>query len=107
MALITNPQVRAFSNEKARLIADLIEKCRRTCEQFLIDIVEIENNAAFSGAQNADTIDDGADVDGRQVVTKLDLLGLKFVAEKMAEAANVDDRETIVSKYSVNVTPLF
>lgn len=110
MADITNPQVVKFCNEKARLLADLIEKTRRTAEQFAIDVVgEFEAIVGASGQGNAngDTIIDGAARDGRSIITKGDILGLKFVAEQIVAAANADDREALVAKVSVNGQPAF
>ena len=106
MADITNPEVVRFCSEKARALADLIERTRRTAEQFAIDVVtEFEGNT--SGNVNGDVIVDGAALDGRSVITKGDILGLKFVAEQIAAAANLDDREALVAKVSVNGQPAF
>lgn len=106
MADITNVQAIKFCNEKARVLADLIEKTRRTAEQFAIDITtEFENNV--SGNANGDIIIDGAATDGRNIITKNDVLGLKYVAEQAVIALNTDDRETLVAKVSVNGQPAY
>jgi len=106
MADITNPQAIKFSNEKARVIADLLEKTFRTCDQFMLDIVgEFEGNTG--GNANDDVLIDGAASDGRGVLTKLDIGALKFVVEKIQEAANVSDRRAVVAKVSVNGQPAF
>lgn len=106
MANITNVQAIKFCNEKARTLADLIERTRRTAEQFMIDITT-EFEANVSGNDNADVMIDGAAQDGRSIITKGDVLGLKFVAEQAIATLNQDDRETLVSKVSVNGTPIF
>lgn len=106
MAAITNPQAVAFCNNKARRLADLIESCRRTCEQFAIDIAA-EFEANTGGNADGDTVSDGAATDGRQVITKLNIAGLKFVAAALATSLNTDDRATLVANVSVNGAPLF
>lgn len=106
MADIINVQAVKFSNEKARTLADLIEKTRRTAEQFAIDITT-EFEAQVSGNDNADVIIDGAATDGRSIITKGDILGLKYVAEQAVIALNLDDRETLVAKVSVQGAPLY
>jgi len=106
MADITNPQVIRFCNEKARVLADLIETTRRTAEQFAIDIVpEFEGHT--SGNVNADVVVDGAETDGRQIVTKGGIGGLKYVAEQLVTCLTTDDRESLVAVVSVNGTPRF
>ena len=106
MADIVNAQAVAFCNNKARIVADLIERTRRTCEQFAIDIVT-EWEANTVGNANGDVVIDGSERDGRNRITKVDIAALKFVAEKIAEAANLDDREALVAKVSVNGQPAF
>ncbi len=106
MANITNPQAVHFCNEKLRPMADLVEKVRRTGEQFLIDITtEFENNTG--GNVDGDVVIDGAATDGRSVITKLNVAQVKFVVEQMVTTLNTDDRETLIANVSVNGTPLF
>jgi hypothetical protein len=109
MADITNPQAVKFCNEKLRVLSDLIEKTRRTAEQFAIDIVT-EFEANTSGNANGDVIVDnpnGAGSDGRSVITKQNVLEVKFVAEQMVAALTQDDREALVANVSVNGQPAF
>lgn len=106
MADITNEQVKRFCNERVRILADLIQSCRRTCEQIAIEFPG-SFEAFVSENANGDVILDGALTDGRSIITKGDVLGLKFVAEKIAEAANLDDREALVAKVAVNGEPKF
>lgn len=106
MAVITNPQAVRFCNEKARVLADHIEKTRRMAEQFAIDIVT-EFEAHTGGNANGDVVADGADVDGRGEITKLDVGALKYVAEQLVTCLTADDREALVSAVAVNGTPLF
>lgn len=106
MADITNPQAIKFCNEKLRPLADLIEKTRRTAEQFAVDIVT-EFEAHTSGNANGDVILDGAATDGRSIITKQNVAEVKFVAEQIAAAANQDDRELLIANVSVNGQPLF
>jgi hypothetical protein len=107
MANITNPQIIQFANEKCRRLANLIESMRRTCEQFAVEVAIIEQLAAYSGAQDADVILDGAEIDGRKVVTKVRIAELKYVAGQIAAAANQDDRETLVGNWVTHGEPLF
>ncbi len=106
MANITNPQAVNFCNNKARRLADLIEKARRTAEQFLIDITT-EFEANVGGNANEDVIIDGAATDGRQVITKQNIAEVKYVAEQLVACLNQDDRETLIANVSVNGDPLF
>ena len=109
MANITSPQVISLWNAHARPLADLIERCRRTCEAFVVDAVAIEAVIGGSGAGNAngDVIVDGAATDGRSICTKQNFLELKFVAEQIAAAANQDDREQLIHNIVVNGAPLY
>ena len=106
MANITNPQAVAFCNQKLRPLADLIEKVRRTAEQFAIDVAT-EFEANTGGNANSDVIIDGAAVDGRSVITKQNVLEVKFVAEQMVAALTQDDREALIAAVSVNGQPIF
>lgn len=106
MADITNPQAVRFCNEKLRPLADLIEKVRRTAEQFAIDITT-EFEAHTSGNANGDAIVDGSASDGRQPITKGNVLEVKFVAEQMVAALTQDDREQLIANVSVNGQPLY
>ena len=107
MADITNSQIVHFANEKCRILADLIEKTRRTAEQFALDVVAIEGLAAYTGAADADVIIDGSATDGRQTATKLSIGQLKYVAGQMVTALTTDDRAQLVANWSVNGTPAF
>lgn len=104
--MITNPQAVKHCNEKVRPVADLIERTRRTCEQFLIDITT-EFEANTSGDDPSTVVDDGASVDGRSVITKQNVSEVKFVAEQIVAAATQDDRATLIANVSVNGQPLF
>lgn len=105
MADITNEEAVRFCNEKARTLADLIEKTRRTAEQFAIDIVT-EFEAHTSGNANGDTIL-GASTGGRSLLTKQHVLELKFVAEQAVAALTQDDREQLIANVSVNGQPIY
>ena len=106
MADITHPEAVRFSNEKARTMADLLEQTFRACDQFMLDVMgEFEANT--SGNANGDVIVDGSSSDGRSTLTKQDIAALKFVVEKIQEAADIDDRRAIVAKASVNGQPAF
>lgn len=106
MADITHAEATAFCNAKARRLADVIETARRTAQQFALDIVaEFESHTG--GNANGDVILDGAASDGRSIITKGDILGLKFVAEQLVAALILDDRPALVAKVSVHGEPLF
>lgn len=105
MVDITRPQAVKFANEKARVFADLVERTRRTAQQFLVDVVAFESGTA--GNADADVINDGSDVDGRNRVTKGNVAQLKFVAEQLVAALTIDDRQQIVARWSVNGQPVF
>jgi hypothetical protein len=102
---ITNPLAVRFANERSRTIADIIETMDRTCQQFMIEVLDFE--AATSGHADTDVIADGSATDGRTTVTKLDVLALKYVVEQVLAAMATDDRRQVVGKWSVNGRPLY
>ncbi len=105
MADITNAQAVRFVNEQARPMADLIEKARRTAEQFAINVVAFE--ADTSGNANGDVVIDGAATDGRPLCTKQKIAELKYVAEQMVAALTADNREELVHGLVTNGQPIF
>lgn len=106
MANIVNATAVKFCNEKARVLADLIEKTRRTAEQFALDIVvEFEN--LTGGNSGGDLIVDGSATDGRQPITKDSIAALKFVAEQLVVSLTTDDRADLVAGVSVNGQPSY
>lgn len=102
---ITNPAVVRNWNEQGRPMADLIEKVRRTGEQYLINIAP--NEAAIAGNANGDVIVDGSETDGRSICAKQNFLELKYVVEQLVTCLNQDDRATLIANVSVNGVPLF
>ena len=108
MADITNRQAINFLTNKARPLADLMEKVRRSAEQFAIDIVtEFEANVGENAGEDVIADGSGTATDGRQIVTKDGMAGLKYVAEQMVACLNQDDRETLVGNVSVDGRPIF
>lgn len=105
MANITDAQAVRFVNENARPMADLIEKVRRTAEQFAINVVAFE--AVTGGNANGDIVIDGAASDGRPIATKGKVAALKYVAEQLVACLNQDDREVLVHDLSINGQPIF
>lgn len=106
MAAITSPQAVAFVNERARPMADLISKMRRTLPQFMLEVVS-DFEANTGGNVNGDTVSDGAAEDGRTVLNKGDIAALKFVVEQLETCLATDDRTAIAAKPSVNSQPIF
>jgi hypothetical protein len=87
MALISDPTVVAFCNQVVRPIADRMVGMKAT--------IDIEAatwtatiNPILAGFADGDTIDDGADQDGRTVLTKSDIVD--FVTEMNAFKAQLD-----------------
>ena len=106
MADITSPIVKKFANEKLRIMADMVEEVRRTGEQFLIDVVtEAEN--IIAGNDPGDIIVDGAETDGRSIITKQSVGEVKYVVEQLVACLNQDDRESLIANVSVNGAPRF
>lgn len=106
MAEITNPQAVRFCNEDARTIADALCTLRRTIPQFMLNVVrDFEANTGSNSAQ--DSIIDGAQIDGRPMVVKVNVGELKYVCEQIGIALNTDDRADIVNRWAVNGTPLY
>lgn len=103
---ITNPQAVKFANEKARRIADLIVSLDRTLTQFQLDVVRDFENITV-GNVDADKIIDGAALDGRNQVTKVNVAQLKYVVEKLKECLDLEDRRANVNKWNVNGDPIF
>lgn len=103
---ITNPQAVKFSNEKARTLANAIQTMDRTLSQFMLDVVTAFE--ANTGA-NADgeVIEDNATLDGRPVVTKVNVAELKFVVEQLQATMAVSDRRAVVNRFVNNGQPLY
>lgn len=106
MANITNTQAVRFCNEKARVLADLVEKTRRTAQQFALDVVS-EFEANVGGNAGGDLVVDGSATDGRQPVTKDSIAALKYVAEQLVTCLTTDDRAVLVANVSVNGQPAY
>ena len=108
MADITNKQAVGFLVNKCRPVADIVEKARRTAQQFAIDVPgEFE---AFVGENaNEDVVADGSDTatDGRQIITKADVASLKYVLEQMVTTLTSFDFSATVSKFSMDGRPIF
>ena len=103
---ITNPQAVKFSNEKARTLANHIASMDRTLTQFMLDVVTAFE-ANTGGNTNGEVIEDGATIDGRPVVTKVNVAELKFVVEQLQAAMATDDRRVIVNKWVNQGQPLY
>lgn len=102
---INNSQAIKFCNEKARPLADAIGRLVRTMPQFMIEVAEYEK---FTEANpESDKMDDGAERDGRPIVTKKDIAALKYVVERLIECMDQDDRIEIVNRVAVNTLPHF
>jgi hypothetical protein len=103
---ITNSQAIRFSNEEARVIADLLGKFIRCAPKFMQDIVLM-----FEANTDANTDDefiiDGSAQDGRVRQTKLHMAQLKYVVEQVYAACTQDDREDTVNRWAVNSLPPF
>ena len=108
MANITNRQAINFLVNKCRPVSDLVEKARRTAQQLAIDIPN-EFEAFVSDNASEDVIADGSDsaTDGRQIITKGDVLALKYVLEQMVATLTSFDFDTTVSKFSLDGRPIF
>ncbi len=104
--MITDAQAVRFANENARTIADLIGKLDRTLDQFALNVVR-DFEAKTSGNTSGEVIDDGADEDGRNAVTKNNVAQLKFVCEQLKACLDTDDRRAIVNTWAVNTQPIY
>lgn len=102
---ITNPQAVKFSNEKARTLANHIASMDRTLTQFMLDVVAFEANTSANAA--GEVIEDNATLDGRPVVTKVNVAELKFVVEQLQATMAVSDRRAVVNRFVNNGQPLY
>lgn len=121
--MITSPEAKKFSNERARLAANLVERAMRTIDQFLIETVdylaipevatlfaEFINGGTSSDRKaeiSAIVIDDNAGLDGRPIATFGKILELKYTLEQIQNAINVGDLRQLLSKLAIDSTPIF
>ncbi len=105
MANIDNPQTRIFANTKLRPMADLIAKMIRTLPEFTIAMNEYK--ALNSGAANGDIIIDGAELDGRKIITHLSALQVEGIVTDLATFYAANNRTPSVNTVAVNTTPIF
>jgi len=79
MAEITNPQIVLFANERARTMADTVERFSALVDAWVADYAaqaiatQITNDGNGAGA----TIADGSETDGRQRITGTKIVNLK------------------------------
>ncbi len=105
MADITDPQVRRFANEKARVLADLATKYYYAALAF-----QNEWDATGMGAlipNSADVIVDGSATDGRTPITGANVNGLQgHVAAMVTELeANTNQKLSVLLNIEVNGSP--
>lgn len=107
MAVNTNPIVIKFSNEKARVFADAL--CQTIASaQALVD----DWNANSLGTlitNNADTVADGSDTDGRYPSTHQKLLAIKTLADSVVSfgSTGTPSRYQQLLTFAVNRAPRF
>lgn len=106
MADITSPQAIKFCNEKARIMADLIEQMDRTAQQFMLDI-QADYEAVTQGNANEDSIIDGALQDGRPQLIHYNIGALKYACEKILDRITTMELRGLVGAVSVNGQPKF
>jgi hypothetical protein len=120
---ITSPAAKAYSNQRARVTANLVEKAVRTIDQFLVETVDYlaipEVAALFAEYINvattqlrkdeiaAEVISDDAASDGRPIATFGKILELKYTLEQLQNAINVGDLRQLLSKLASDSTPIF
>ena len=101
---ITDPQPVRFS-KKARNLAEALASVDRTLTQFALKVVDFESQT--SGNDNADTIEDNANVEGMPIHTKGDIAALKYVFEQLKACLDIDDRRAVINRFVANSTPIF
>ncbi len=89
MADITDVQVVAFSNQRARTVADKLAALLPVLTAWQADYAAIGILAKINAAGGANYIADGSDVDGRIRVTGTGILNLKAAIDQIVTAMNV------------------
>lgn len=118
MAAITNAQVVKWANERARPIADVIERLFYLGQAYANDYVAQNINQLMQGNANGDQIDDGSipggefqgggPADGRQIITKgqLNQLQSAMVAINAALVAGSPSPKQVADQIEVNGSKL-
>lgn len=107
MANITNAEAVSFCNEKARTLANLIEKMDRTLDAFALDVVQMFESNTGGNGDNDPIIDYSGVPDARHRVTKIDVPKLKYVCEQLKACMNTDDRRAVVHNWATDGTPIY
>ena len=103
MAEITTPQVVAFANQRARVLADLLEATYETCKRFQAEW------ASVTVPDLPDLIADGSATDGRKRISGAHLHGLKAAADAVVTwfETGTPSRIEQVRQITVNGQPRF
>jgi hypothetical protein len=86
----TDPQVVKWSNERARVLADGIERLRYAVVAYQADYVAQAISAKITAAGASERIADGSDVDGRSIVIGTQLINLKAAVDKLVTNLTAD-----------------
>lgn len=108
--MATSPQLKAFSNEKARPLADTLYAMYFELVSFQDEYNSKNIGTEINNLGAGNTVDDGSDVDGRTRITGGDLFllktivdDLKFWAEQDATATPSDGKRlALFAKIEVN-----
>lgn len=99
----TNPQAVRVCNEKIRVLADRAGQFYNLCKAYQAEALAENWSAMFVGGAG-NTIADGADVDGRGVITDADVTSfITFIGSQItAYEANSNANRNLALKIAVN-----
>lgn len=99
----TNPQAIRIANEKIRTLADRAGQFYNLCKAYQAEAQAEGWSALFTGG-SANVINDGADLDGRAVITDADVTSfITFIGSQItAYEATSNANRNLVLKIAVN-----
>jgi hypothetical protein len=86
----TDAQVVKWANERARVLADQVERLRYAVVAYQADYLAQAIAAKITAAGASEVIVDGSATDGRSIITGTSLTNLKAAVDKMVTNLTVD-----------------
>lgn len=102
---ITNATLIRFSNERARVMADLLGQAYYYSKLFA-DLWDANNGDVAIPNSASEIVQDGSDVDGRVTVSGADLHNLKARADELVALFEANTNEKLGHVLSVAVNPV-
>lgn len=101
--MIENPQVIRFSNERARVFADMLSSTYWMAKELIANYYADPELGNTLIANMGEALDDGATQDGRPIVTGNDLLGIVTRASDLVDDLEADNNAKLNTILAVAV----